>query len=128
MQLSQEQEALTPRSQMCVKTIFRDCAKRRSYVTAGSDLIDAALRFRPRLHKPITPDAKSGNVPGSGTDVTTGAPVTPAIKVSGPVPKEKVAPVIVVSAVIPGSARVNATAPSTKGLNMPFVIEALAFG
>ena len=81
---------------------------------------DTTFRLRLRAHKPRRPVAKSGNVPGIGT--------TPIIKVSGPVPKENVAPVIVVPAVTPDSARVNAADPSTKGLNWPPVMEALAFG
>ena len=65
-------------------------------------LADAALRFRLRAHKPSRPEAKSGNVPGSGTAVTTGVPPgTTEIRVSGPVPKENVAAVIVVLAVTP---------------------------
>ena len=43
--------------------------------------------------------------------------MTPVIKVSGPVPNENVAPVIVVAAETPASARVNAADPLTKGLN-----------
>jgi hypothetical protein len=49
------------------------------------------------------------------------------MKVSGPVPKENVALVIVVAAVTPEKARVAAKDPTTKGLNCPPVIEALAF-
>ena len=101
-----------------------------AYAAAGSsDLAAAALRFRLRAHKPSRPVAKSGNVPGSGTAVTTGVPPgTTEIRVSGPVPKENVALVIVVAAVTPERPRVNIAAPSTKGLNMPFVMEALAAG
>jgi len=50
------------------------------------------------------------------------------MKVSGPVPKENVALVIVVAAVTPERASVKASGPTTKGLNYPPVIEALAFG
>ena len=94
---------------------------------AGSDWADAALRLRLRVHKPSRPVAKSGNVPGSGTAVTTGVPPgATEIRVSGPVPKENVAAVIVVLAVTPERARVNAIGPTTKGLNWPPVMEALA--
>ena len=62
----------------------------RYAVTGSSDLVDIAFRFRLKAHKPSRPVAKSGNVPGIG--------MTPVIKVSGPVPKENVAPVIVVAA------------------------------
>ena len=79
---------------------------------------DTAVRLRLRAHKPSRPEAKSGNVPGSGTAVTTGVPPgTTEIRVSGPVPKENVAPVIVVLAVTPDRKRENAMGPSTKGLN-----------
>jgi hypothetical protein len=50
------------------------------------------------------------------------------MKVSGPVPKENVALVIVVAAVTPERVRVKVSGPITKGLNCPPVIEALAFG
>jgi hypothetical protein len=49
------------------------------------------------------------------------------MKVSGPVPKENVARSIVVAAVTPESASVKVAGPTTKGLNCPPVIEALAF-
>jgi hypothetical protein len=50
------------------------------------------------------------------------------MKVSGPVPKENVARGTVVAAVTPESASVKVAGPTTKGLNCPPVIEALAFG
>jgi hypothetical protein len=49
------------------------------------------------------------------------------MKVSGPVPKENVALVIVVAAVTPERWRVKVSAPTTNGLNCPLVIELLAF-
>jgi hypothetical protein len=52
---------------------------------------------------------------------------TPGMKVSGPVPKENVAAVTVVAAVTPEKASVKLAGPTTKGLNCPPVIEALAF-
>jgi hypothetical protein len=48
------------------------------------------------------------------------------MKVSGPVPKENVALVIVVPAVTPERPRVKVAGPTMKGLNCPPVIEALA--
>ena len=48
------------------------------------------------------------------------------MKVSGPVPKENVALVIVVAAVTPESVRVKVSGPTTNGLNCPPVIELLA--
>jgi hypothetical protein len=51
----------------------------------------------------------------------------PGRNVSGPVPKENVAPVIVVAAVRPERLRVKVSGPTTNGLNCPPVIEALAF-
>ena len=82
-------------------------------------MADTTVRFRLKAHKPSRPEAKSGNVPGIGT--------TPAIKVSGCVPKENVAPVIVVPAVTFARARVNVADPSTKGLKL-VLMEALEFG
>jgi hypothetical protein len=77
--------------------------------TAGSsDLADAAFFFRLKAHKDTMPVAKSGNVAGSGTTV-------PVINVSGPVPNENVAPVIVVVAETPDSARVNWSCPRLTG-------------
>jgi len=54
-------------------------------------------------------------VEGSGTGVVVGVPGT---NVSGPVPKEKVAEVIVVPAVIPELATVKETVPETYGLKL----------
>ena len=51
----------------------------------------------------------------------------PVTNVSGPVPKENVAPVIVVLAVTPERLRVKVSDPITNGLNCPPVIEPLAF-
>ena len=48
------------------------------------------------------------------------------MKKSGPVPKENVAPVIVVLAVTPERLRVKVSDPTTNGLNCPPVIELLA--
>jgi hypothetical protein len=50
----------------------------------------------------------------------TGKPVT---NVSGPVPKENVAPVIVVLAVTPERLRVKVAGPTTNGSNCPPVKE-----
>ena len=52
---------------------------------------------------------------------------TPGMKKSGAVPKKNVAAVTVVAAVTPEKASVKLAGPTTKGLNWPPVIEALAF-
>jgi hypothetical protein len=52
---------------------------------------------------------------------------TPGMKKSGPVPKENVAAVTVVAAVIPEKASVKLAGPIVNGLNWSPVIEALAF-
>jgi hypothetical protein len=49
------------------------------------------------------------------------------MKVSGPVPKENVAPVTDVAAVTPLNASVKLAFPTVKGLNCPPVIEEFAF-
>ena len=48
------------------------------------------------------------------------------MKKSGPVPKENCALVTVVPAVTPEKASVKLAGPTTKGLNIPLVIDALA--
>src|SRR5262245_8232583 len=61
-----------------------------------------------------------------GSPAPTAGPGT-VTKVSGPVPNENVAVVIVVLAVTPERLRVKVSGPTTYGLNCPWVIEALAF-
>ena len=93
-------------------------------VPNGSRLAQAV--FRRRRHQPRRPPPakiKPGNPaptmgPGTGT---------PGMKESVAGSKENVAAVTVVAAVIPEKASVKLAGPTTKGLNIPLVIEALAF-
>jgi hypothetical protein len=76
-------------------------------------IASAGVFFLRRASKPNAPRPvrKSGSAPGSGTALV------PGTKKSGPVPKENVAPVIVVADVTPERARRTVSDPTVKGLN-----------
>jgi hypothetical protein len=87
------------------------------------DRVERAVRCSRRHQARRPPLAKIR--PGSPAPAMGAGTV---MKVSGPVPKENVATGTVVAAVTPERASVKVAGPITKGLNIPFVIEALAFG